>query len=82
MSSASIVVMLNGELGRWIKCKQGLRQGDPLSPPLFILAVDILAQILKRANDLSQIEGIDLQKEFNDIFNLQFADNILLFCAT
>jgi hypothetical protein len=45
------VLRLNGVRGPWIKHKRGLRQGDPLSPYLFILAIDMLQYVLKSATD-------------------------------
>jgi hypothetical protein len=42
-------VLLNGTAGDPIKHGRGLRQGDPLSPLLFIIDVDPLNQILEGA---------------------------------
>lgn len=57
-------------------------QGDPSSPLLFILVVDILLGLLRRVGGLGIIEGIWAQREFGDILNLWFAHDTLLFYAS
>jgi hypothetical protein len=53
-------VLMNGTAGRTIKHARGLRQGDPLSPYLFILAIDALQKVLDLAIEdgvLSPVRG-------------------------
>jgi len=42
-------IFLNGVPGKVFHCKRGVRQGDPLSPLLFVLAADFLQSILNAA---------------------------------
>lgn len=46
LSSATSCVLLNGTAGKEFKCKRGVRQGDPLSPLLFAIAVDLLQCVI------------------------------------
>lgn len=51
-------VLLNGVPGRSIRHQRGLRQGDPLSPMLFILAMDPLQRILDKATQQGALSPI------------------------
>jgi retron-type reverse transcriptase len=53
-SSTTSRIILNGVPGRPIKHAKGLRQGDPLSPMLVILAMDPLQKML----DLATQQGL------------------------
>jgi hypothetical protein len=42
LSFGSSVVLLNGVLGKYFRCKRGIRQGNLLSPLLFVIATELL----------------------------------------
>ena len=60
----------NGSFSEYFKLERGVRQGDPLSPYLFVLAIETLA-IAVRQN--SEIKGIVIGKEETKL--LQYADD-------
>ena len=61
-------VINNGLSSDYFYLTRGVRQGDPLSPYLFLLAVETLA-IAVREN--SNIKGITIEDEETKIFNMQ-----------
>jgi hypothetical protein len=49
LCSSSTQVLMNGSPGDRIFHRRGLRQGDPLSPMLFILVMDVLGHMISKA---------------------------------
>jgi hypothetical protein len=49
MDSRTSSILLNRVIGKVFHCKRGVRQGDPLSPLLFVLAADLLQSVVNSA---------------------------------
>ena len=57
---------------------RGLRQGDPLSPYLFLLVAEGLSAMLKGAEERGELEGVKVCKEAPVISHLLFTDDSLI----
>ena len=78
VSSVSYSVLLNGGSHGFIKPERGLRQGDPLSPFLFILCAEALVNCLNNAADRGRLHGIQIGALGPLVHHLLFADSLLI----
>ena len=83
VSTVTYSILLNGEpRGGFIQPSRGLRQGDPLSPFLFLFCAEGLNALLCKAAEDNEIRGLSLCRQGPWITHLFFADDCLLFCRS
>ena len=80
VTSSSFSIRINGKSYDHILPSRRLRQGDPLSPYLFLLCAEGFTALLAKAEMEGRIHGISVCRRAPSISHLLFADDSLLFC--
>ncbi|GKB70932.1 putative RNA-directed DNA polymerase, eukaryota, reverse transcriptase zinc-binding domain protein [Tanacetum coccineum] len=70
--------IVNGSPTPEFKIEKGFRQGDHLSPFLFILAIQAFNVVLEEAKSRHFFRGIDVGSNRVHISHLQFADDAII----
>ncbi|GLT47499.1 hypothetical protein SLA2020_211940 [Shorea laevis] len=78
LSTARISVLVNGSPTREFEVGKGLRQGDPLSPFLFLMIGEGLKSLVQRAVTEGMLHGIEIGKQGMSVSLLQFADDTII----
>ena len=79
ISFASYSVLVNGVPSGFIKPFRRIRQGDPLSPHLFLLCSEGFSALLRNALQQRLLHGVSISCNGPHITHLLFADNSLFF---
>ena len=80
ITSISYYVLINREPKGEIIRSQGIREGDPLSPFLFLLCAKGLSTMLQREERLGTIKGISICWGASRLSHLFFVDDSMIFC--
>ncbi|KAL6208769.1 hypothetical protein ACLB2K_019714 [Fragaria x ananassa] len=79
ISTASYQIIVNGELSQSFTGSRGIRQGDPLSPYLFVLCMEKLSHIIQSAVDMGYWKPFRASQSGPFVSHLFFADDLILF---
>ena len=79
ITSMSFEVLINGGKSENFKPERGMRQGDPLSPYIFILGQKILSRLLEKEFRHHNIIGVKASVGGPAITHVIYADDVVLF---
>ncbi|KAG7547885.1 Reverse transcriptase domain [Arabidopsis suecica] len=80
--TVSYSFLLNGNAKGLVIPERGIRQGDPLSPYIFILCGEVLSGLCNKAQQSSKLEGIRVSKNSPRVNHLLFANDTMFFCRS
>lgn len=75
LTSSKASVLVNGSPTDEFKLFRGLRQGDPLSPFLFLFVMEALHVMIEKAKIAGRIRGIQVGEEVPVLSHLFYADD-------
>lgn len=82
ISTVSYSYLINDSVYGLIKPSRGIRQGDPISPYLFILCGEVLSGLCKKAAREGTLQGVRVAQGSPQVNHLLFADDTMFFCST
>ena len=81
ISSPKFSISMNGELTGFFASKRGLRQWDPLSPYLFVIAMEVLSLLITSNINASPSFRYHWRCEAVQFAHICFVDDLFMFCG-
>jgi len=78
VSTTFLSILVNESTSSTFNPSLGIKQGNPLSPFLYILMAKGLGRIFKTSLFSIKIKGIKIHQNYDPLFHLQFIDNTYL----
>ena len=80
VTTPSFSILVNGKAYGMIHPFRGIREGDPLSPYLFLLCAEGFIALLDQAKSEGSVKGASICRGAPKVTTLMFADDSLFFC--
>ncbi|KAJ4755501.1 RNA-directed DNA polymerase (reverse transcriptase)-related family protein [Rhynchospora pubera] len=77
-SRSKITININGKGDGFLTPTQGLRQGCPMSPYVFIISMEIFSRMLQGAMRNAMINGVKVAKTSPHLTHVVYADDLIL----
>ena len=71
-------VLVNGSPQGFFEQEKGIRQGDPLSPFLFIIMAEVLGRLIQKQREQGAWKGIKITETVESLTHMQFVDDTFL----
>ena len=78
ISTPKISILINGTPEGFFNISKGIRQGDPISPFLFIIMAEAFGRAVQEAQLVGNIKGVKVTNEVENTTHQQFADDTIL----
>lgn len=79
VTTVSYQILVNGSPTQTFRPQCSLRQGNPLSPYLFVMCMEVFSSMFRRDEGMGLFQGLQVSRRAPSISHLFFADDALLF---
>ena len=79
VNSVSYSILINGQPSPQFSPSRGLRQGDPLSPHLFLFYAEAFSSLIRKAETQNSIHGYKICRRAPAVSHLFFVDDNIIF---